>query len=80
MYPRGDKLMNTQTNGPPARIPVEAAATYVNLSVSTMNKLRLTGGGPEYSKIGRRVSYSMGALDTWVGLNLRRNTSEAVRA
>jgi hypothetical protein len=32
-----------------------AAARLVNLSESTLTKLRLTGGGPSYLKLGRRV-------------------------
>ena len=35
----------------------EGAAHYVGLTVSTLEKLRLTGGGPEYIKLGRTVVY-----------------------
>ena len=38
------------------RLPTDGAADYVGLTVSTLEKLRLTGDGPEYVKLGRRVS------------------------
>ena len=59
-----------------AAMPVEQAATHVGLSVSTLNKLRVFGGGPPYLKIGRRVVYSIGDLDDWLSTKRRRSTSD----
>ena len=52
------------------------AATYCGSSASTFEKLRLTGGGPIYSKIGRRVVYRIDDLDAWLAANRRRSTSD----
>ena len=55
----------------------EGAASYVGLSISTMNKLRLTGGGPQYCKLSRTVVYHPEDLDAWLNANRRRSTSVA---
>ena len=52
------------------------AATYCGSSASTFEKLRLTGGGPIYCKIGRRVVYRIDDLDVWLAANRRRSTSD----
>ena len=52
------------------------AAAYCGSSASTFEKLRLTGGGPIYSKIGRRVVYRIEDLDNWLAANRRRSTSD----
>jgi hypothetical protein len=49
----------------------------LNLSSSTLNKLRLTGGGPQFVKLGVSVRYRLDDLDTWVAAQLRRSTSDA---
>lgn len=54
---------------------VEAAA-YCGSSASTFEKLRLTGGGPVYAKLGRRVVYRVEDLDAWLAANRRRSTSD----
>ena len=60
----------------PDRMDTSQAATYVGLSASTINKLRLYGGGAPYSKIGSRVIYSRADLDTWMSSHKRFSTSE----
>ena len=52
------------------------AANHCGSSASTFEKLRLTGGGPVYSKIGRRVVYRVEDLDAWLDFNKRRSTSD----
>ena len=52
------------------------AAAYCGSSASTFEKLRLTGGGPVYSKIGRRVVYRLADLDAWVDARRRTSTSD----
>ena len=51
------------------------AATYVGLAPSTMAKLRLSGLGPSYSKLMRRVVYRPADLDAWMALHQRQSTS-----
>lgn len=52
------------------------AATRLNLSSSTLNKLRLTGGGPQFVKLGASVRYRLDDLDKWVATQVRRSTSD----
>jgi hypothetical protein len=53
----------------------DAAAT-LRLSQSTLNKWRLTGGGPKYLKLGRRVLYSRDTLNAWAKGRERASTSD----
>jgi hypothetical protein len=53
-----------------------AAARYVGLSKSTMEKARLYGGGPPYLKLGRLVRYRVVDLDEWLNAHLRSTTSD----
>ncbi|WP_260682905.1 helix-turn-helix transcriptional regulator [Rhizobium laguerreae] len=53
------------------------AATYTGVSASTLNKLRLTGGGPDYIKLGKSVVYDPADLDAWLSSKRRRSTSVA---
>lgn len=51
------------------------AAEYIGLSKSTLEKLRVTGGGPAYSPLGRAVVYRLDDLDEWVLARKRNSTS-----
>ena len=53
----------------------DGAAFYVGTSVSTLEKLRLTGGGPRYIKLGKAVVYDPADLDAWLSANRRKSTS-----
>jgi predicted DNA-binding transcriptional regulator AlpA len=55
--------------------PVEASE-YIGVSSSWLAKLRLYGGGPRYSKIGRSIRYATEELDAWLASNLQVSTSE----
>lgn len=71
-------LIMPQSSDAPRRVlHTPDAAAYCGSSASTFEKLRLTGGGPVYSKIGRRVVYRVDDLDAWLAANRRRSTSEA---
>ena len=60
-----------------SKLNVDRAAAYVGLSVSKMNKLRGTGGGPKYYKInGGRVVYDIADLETWLAQFARTSTSQ----
>ena len=52
------------------------AAAYVGLGPSTLNRMRVGGGGPRYAKRGRRVLYDVRGLDDWVAAHERRFTGE----
>ena len=55
--------------------PIEAAH-FLGLSQSWLAKLRLTGDGPQYMKVGRQVRYSRADLMGWAEKSLRQNTSQ----
>src|SRR3954447_21398878 len=65
----------------PARswLRVQAAADYLSLGVSTLNKLRTYGGGPRYAKLGHTVVYDPADLDAWADQRKVRSTSERAR-
>lgn len=52
------------------------AAEQVGLSVSTLAKLRLSGDGPVYCKLGRRIVYRQQDLAAWLEKNRRLSTSD----
>jgi hypothetical protein len=55
------------------------AARFLALGVSTLQKLRVSGGGPEYVKASdapnARVSYRFADLAAWQETRKRRNTA-----
>ena len=59
---------------------VNEAADYLRSSKSTLDKLRGTGNGPRFSKIGKRVIYDITDLDAYAERNKRASTSEIIEA
>ena len=55
--------------------PQQVAERY-GPSTSTLAKMRLTGAGPVYVKLGRKVAYRLEDLEAWVAENRFRSTSE----
>src|SRR5262245_17430723 len=56
-----------------------AAAQYLGIAESTLNKSRLTGDGPPFVKVGSRsVVYRKADLDKFLEDRVRRSTSECV--
>ena len=47
-------------------LDTEQAAAYILLSPATLVRMRITGEGPRYAKVGRRVIYAIEDLDGWV--------------
>jgi hypothetical protein len=52
------------------------AAERLSVSASYLNKLRVTGGGPPFVKIGARVAYDPADLAAWLEAQKRRSTSD----
>ena len=52
------------------------AATFLNLSPRTLEKLRVVGGGPQFRKFGRRVLYTVDELEAWAALRRCDSTSD----
>ena len=57
-----------------------AAAEYTGFGESTLEKKRITGGGPPYVKRGSVVLYDRHDLDRWLEERKVHSTSEPVRA
>lgn len=55
-----------------------AAAQLIGMARSTLEKLRVTGTGPAFHKIGRLVRYRREDLEAWVKARRTLSTSEAV--
>ncbi len=53
------------------------AAHYLKVSRQWLEKLRTYGGGPPYTKLGRRVVYKRSDLDRWAQAGTRTSTSDA---
>jgi predicted DNA-binding transcriptional regulator AlpA len=53
------------------------AAAYASISKSSLDKLRVYGGGPLYIKVGTRVVYDRIDLDSWLIAKKVANTSQA---
>ena len=62
-----------KTNRPKLRTP--AAAEYTGFAESTLEKLRVSGGGCPYIRVGRVVVYDPDDLDAWLEAHKRRSTS-----
>jgi hypothetical protein len=56
---------------------VREAAAYLRCGVSTLNKLRVSGGGPVYVKAHGRVVYTEADLDRYITQHRRRSTAES---
>lgn len=67
--------MDTKVNIRRGMLRTEGAARYTGLSVSTLEKLRLTGGGPIYCQPTRTVLYDPDDLDRWLTAHRRSSTS-----
>ena len=57
------------------KLPTPEAAAYLSLGKSTLDKMRLTGGGPSYFKVGARIVYDVSDLDAWLARHRRTSTS-----
>jgi hypothetical protein len=58
---------------------VKEAADYLRLGVSTLNKLRVTGTGPKYFKMHRRITYTAADLDAYIEKHRTRSTAQRKR-
>ncbi|MCS3896032.1 excisionase family DNA binding protein [Bradyrhizobium japonicum USDA 38] len=56
-------------------LKVTEAAEHLRVSKSTLDKLRVYGGGPIYFKLGRSIVYSRTDLDAWMASRRRESTA-----
>ena len=60
----------------PSAFDAEAAAQHLGIATSTLAKLRLSGDGPVFCKIGRRVIYRVDDLNDFLDSKVRSSTSD----
>lgn len=72
----GPETPNELLARPRRKLNTRAAAAYSGLARSTLEKLRVFGGGPDYIKIGRRVVYDLADLEQWLANHRRKSTSD----
>ena len=58
------------------RLGTYDAARFLGVSPRTAEKWRVTGEGPPFLKIGRRVLYDLGDLEDYLASCRRRSTSD----
>jgi len=69
--------MSTNLAGLPQRyLRTPEAARFVGLSIRTLEKHRIYGTGPRYSKLGGRVVYRVEDLQAWVDAAAKESTSD----
>ena len=61
----------------PITMRASEAAKVLGLAPSNLAKLRLSGGGPIYCKLGRRVVYRRDDLEAWLESRVASYTSDA---
>lgn len=59
--------------------PLEVASR-LNVSISTLNKWRLSGAGPRFAKIGAKINYDEAGLEDWLATRIRNSTSDRGKA
>ncbi len=48
----------------------------IHISPRTLERMRVDGTGPVYTKLGRRVVYEESDIETWISENKFKSTSE----
>lgn len=61
-------------------LTVDEAADLLRLSPRSLEGFRYRGGGPRYSKAGRRVLYRRTDIEAWIERQARDNTHRAPAA
>ena len=70
--------MEDKRDNPQELLRTSGAAAITGLSISTLNKLRCSGGGPAFLKLGRAVRYKPADLKDWLDSRRVMSTSEIV--
>jgi predicted DNA-binding transcriptional regulator AlpA len=69
--------MEDKRDNPQELLRTSGAAAITGLSISTLNKLRCSGGGPAFLKLGRAVRYKSVDLKDWLDSRRVMSTSES---
>ncbi len=57
-------------------LQTQRVAELTGLSVRTLEKKRLDGGGPRFVKLGRSVRYELADVEEWIRQSRRTSTSD----
>jgi hypothetical protein len=68
-------MSESQSPSAPRYLTNHEAAEFLRLSPRTLEKHRVTGGGPRYRKFGRRVLYAIDDLEAWANARCFQVTS-----
>jgi len=77
--PEAKQIAANPATGPPHSdfLPVKAAAAYLIVSKSFLDKLRSNGGGPEFVRLSaRKILYRRTDLDNWARQRRFENTAQ----
>lgn len=64
------------THSKRSKLRTRDAAAYTSLAKSTLEKLRMSGEGCPFIRIGRAVLYDPDDLDIWMKAHRRKSTSD----
>ncbi|HEX7766541.1 MAG TPA: helix-turn-helix domain-containing protein [Nitrospira sp.] len=68
-------------SGPSFRLlRASQAAAAMGVTVGTLAKMRLTGRGPAFVRVGRAICYNQRELERWLEARTFSSTSEAAAA
>ena len=59
-------------------VTAKEAAAFLSINENSLSKMRLYGGGPPFTRIGRRIRYNFGSLQDW--LRARTSSTEPLQA
>lgn len=69
----------TEKNSALSLLDTRATATYLGCSTALLELMRSEGGGPKFSKCGKRlIRYRQADVDAWVEANARRKTADDI--
>lgn len=69
--------MHTHTASSPQLLTPDQVADQIGYRVSTLTRLRISGDGPPFVKLGhRKVYYRQADVDAWIESRVRRSTSD----
>jgi predicted DNA-binding transcriptional regulator AlpA len=66
-----------KANSDQPRLSVQAAAEFLGVHRSFLDRRRVEGGGPEFLQLSsRKVVYERATLERWIDAQRRRSTSD----
>jgi len=60
---------------PSPKLLVSEAARFLRCSASFLNKRRVTGQGPAFLKVGKKILYDQKDLENWLANSRRQRTA-----